>query len=115
MTEFSHTTGQRFGVPPTWDVIIPVSGAGDQHVGIMQNFTDAILDGVPLIAPAAEGIYSVELANAMLYSSLKEKTIDLPLSARTYARELRRLIAQSKPRKKTPRQTAKKRSAKSRK
>ena len=42
-----------FAAPPAWNVTIPVSGHGEQHIGILKNFADAILDGAPLIAPAA--------------------------------------------------------------
>jgi len=51
--------------------------------------------GVPLIAPASEGINSVELANAILLSSWTNKAIDLPLDATLYARWLKKKIAAS--------------------
>jgi hypothetical protein len=62
---------------------------------VLENFADAILQGTPLIAPAEEGIHSVELANAMLYSSLMGRPIDLPLDGAAYEVELKRLIANS--------------------
>ena len=54
----------------------------------MKNFVEAILDGAPLIAPAEEGIRSLELANAMIYSSFTGGTVELPLNAGTYERFL---------------------------
>jgi hypothetical protein len=57
---------------------------------------DAILDGTPLIAPAQEGLASVELANAMIYSGLKRQPVELPLDAALYAEELARLVANSR-------------------
>ena len=68
---------------------------GGQHAAILQNFADVILNGVPLIAPAAEGMASVELANAMLYSSFTQKPVRLPLDANAYERHLKRLIRTS--------------------
>lgn len=100
MSEFSRTTDQRFAIPDRWNVEIPVSGHGGQHNAIMENFTCAILDKAPLIAPAAEGIHSVELANAMIYSSFTKKTVELPLSAPAYERLLKKKIAGSTFRKK---------------
>jgi predicted dehydrogenase len=94
--EFSRTTRDCFGAPPVWHVEIPVAGPGEQHAGILKNFISAILDGEPLIAPAEEGLNSVELANAMLYSSLTGKTVPLPLDARAYERKLNQLIRDSK-------------------
>lgn len=60
MTEFSRTTILGFATPPVSDVRILLSGHGEQHNGVLKNFADAILDGVPLIASAEEGIHSVE-------------------------------------------------------
>lgn len=98
--KFLKTSKQSFAKPERWTIDIPCNGNGPQHIGILQNFTNAILFGEALIAPAEEGIHSVELANAMLYSSFKDTTVKLPLSAPAYAKHLKGLIAKSKPRKK---------------
>jgi hypothetical protein len=66
----------------------------------MQNFVNAILDGEPLIAPGEEGIQSVELANVMLYSSLTDQTVELPMDSAEYEKRLNQLIANSKVEKK---------------
>ena len=66
----------------------------------MQNFINAILDGEPLIAPGAEGIHSVELANVMLYSSLLGQTVELPMDSAAYEKRLNELIAASRHEKK---------------
>jgi len=63
---------------------------------VTQNFIDAILDDAPLIAPASEGTNSVELANAILYSSLENRTIELPLDGELYERKLTQLIKESR-------------------
>lgn len=94
--DFRRKTHTHFGKPPVWNVEIPVNGPGGQHTEILQNFVNAILDGTPLIAPAEDGIHSVELANAMLLSSLTEKTLDLPIDAAKFERTLRKLIATSR-------------------
>ncbi len=96
MREFSRTCPQAFAAPDVWNIDIPVNGCGGQHNEILQNFTNAILNGASLIAPAEEGINAVELACAMLYSSFTGKTVDLPLNPVAYARHLARLIAGSK-------------------
>lgn len=95
--EFSRATTERFGMPSLWNVEIPVAaGAGEAHAGVLNNFVAAILDGAPLLAPAAEGIRSIELANAMLYSSMAGKTVGLPLDGKAYERMLKKLIRESK-------------------
>jgi hypothetical protein len=52
------------------------------------------MDGRPLV-PAREGIHSVELANAILYSSLTAKPVSLPLDGQAYERRLKGLIRES--------------------
>lgn len=101
MTKFSHETKTVWSTPPNTEIVIPIEGTGGQHAAITQNFVDAILDGTPLVAQAVEGINSVELANAMLYSSLTKKTVDLPLNAAAYEKTLQGLIKKSRFKKKT--------------
>jgi|YelNatPaOPRAMG01_1025707.scaffolds.fasta_scaffold00167_11 predicted dehydrogenase len=96
MIEFSKNATSGFARPEVWNIEIPFDQSGAQHHLVTQNFVDAILDGTPLIAPAHEGIYSVEMANAILYSSLIDKAIDLPMDASAYEAMLNKLIAESK-------------------
>jgi predicted dehydrogenase len=93
---FSRTVKELFAAPHFESIEIEVDGCGGQHNEIRQNFVDAILDGAKLIAPAREGIHSVELANAMLFSSLTGKPVDLPMNGKAYERRLKRLIKESK-------------------
>ncbi|MEI6166349.1 MAG: Gfo/Idh/MocA family oxidoreductase [bacterium] len=101
VSDFLRNSPEKFGIPPVWDIQIPISGNGGQHPEVLQNFIDAIVSGVPLIAPAAEGIRSVELGNAMLYSSETGKTVEMPLDARAYERMLKKKITGSRFVKKT--------------
>src|SRR3984893_18027911 len=76
MSEFSRTDPGRFSAPETWEIQIPIAGHGHQHNGILVNFVSAILDQAPLIAPAREGIFSLELANSFLLSTLENRSIE---------------------------------------
>lgn len=96
MTEFSRDTKQGFGAPPVWFVDVPTGGGPAGHSVVTQNFVNAVLDGTPLIAPAEEGIKSVELANSMIYSGLKDVTVELPLDSAAYETVLKDLIANSR-------------------
>ena len=51
---------------------------------ITRNFARHILFGEALIAPGADGIYSLELANAVYLSSDRGKPVKLPLSRKAY-------------------------------
>jgi predicted dehydrogenase len=96
MLQFSRTAKIGFAKPEIWQCDIPFENAANGHAVLMQNFVNAILDQEPLIAPGEEGIHSVELANAILYSSLVEETIEMPLDSAAYERKLNQLIAESK-------------------
>ena len=96
MSELSRTTKGLYDTPKTTVKEIPASGHGEQHVGILRNFAEAILEGKPLVAPAAEGMRSVELANAMLLSSFEDRTIEMPLDGTIYEKALKHKIAGSK-------------------
>jgi predicted dehydrogenase len=95
MGDFSRITTEPFSMPKFTDRVIDVSGHGDQHLGILRNFAEAILNGAPLLAPAAEGLLSVELANAMLLSTFQDRTVELPLDGALYEQALREKIARS--------------------
>jgi predicted dehydrogenase len=96
MLQFSKAAKAGFAKPETWNVEVPYDSSGGQHHEVTQNFIDAILDDAPLIAPASEGTNSVELANAILYSSLENRTIELPLDGELYERKLTQLIKESR-------------------
>lgn len=93
--EFLRTSPERFQAPPTTTELIPIDGSGGQHSEVLSNFVSAILDGVPLVAPAPDGLASVELANAMLLSSVRERTVHLPLDPVEMQALLQELIDQA--------------------
>jgi hypothetical protein len=66
----------------------------------MENFVAAILDGAPLIAPGSEGVLSVELANAIVFSALEGREVALPLDGAAWERRLQALIESSRHEKK---------------
>ncbi len=96
MDEFSRAAETGFARPDTWHIEIPFDNAPAQHATLTRNFVEAILDHTPLIAPGEEGLRSVELANAILYSSLTGQTVEFPLDGAAYERQLNQLIAESR-------------------
>jgi predicted dehydrogenase len=94
--EFCKTTRESFPTVPTSKATIEVAEADPQcHKVIAQNFVDAILDGAELVAPAEEGLNSVELANAMIQSGLTGKAVNFPSDRAAYDRLLKKLIRES--------------------
>jgi hypothetical protein len=94
--DFVKNSPDRYARPPSTNERIALTAGGGHHNRILLNFTNAILDGEALIAPASEGLLSVELSNAMIYSGLTKQTVELPLDASLYATELERLVKSSR-------------------
>jgi predicted dehydrogenase len=96
MIELCKTAKLGFQKPEVWKIEIPIPPEPAQHATLTRNFVDAILDGTRLTAPGEEGIHSIELANAVLYSGLTGQTVELPMDSSAYERKLNELIASSK-------------------
>jgi predicted dehydrogenase len=92
VSEFTRTSTEMWGRPEVWSIQIPVEGVDLKHRGVTENFAQAILNKKELIAPGEEGINSLMLANAMLYSGLKNQVVDLPLDAKLYDKLLKDLV-----------------------
>ena len=93
--EWCKTSKIGFQKPETTVEEIPIPGADAPHATLMTNFVNAILDGEALIAPGAEGLGSVELANVMVYSGLKNEPVDLLMDGAAWEAQLNDLIANS--------------------
>lgn len=78
---------EEFEIPDQWGV---------QHVNVMINFTEAILEGKKLLAPGTDGINGVILSNAMHLSSWTGKDIELPFDEDLYLEELNKRIEAEK-------------------
>ena len=96
MLEFSRSAKGGFTKPEIWNVEIPFENAAAPHAQLMENFVAAALDGAPLIAPGSDGVNSVELANAIVFSALEGREVELPLDGLAWERRLKELIAGSR-------------------
>ena len=93
--EFNATYKGGFGEPKcTYEEIRP-QGENPQHVGILNNFANAILGLEPLFVDGREGLAGVTLMDSMLLSTWKDKMIDLPFDDDEYYAELQKRIAGS--------------------
>ncbi len=76
--EYRKTATEQFAkMKGTWKEIT-FDEPNTMHVGILNNFVEAIENGATLIAPGQEGIKSLSLSNAMYLSSWKKVAIELP-------------------------------------
>ena len=74
--EFNETYTGGFGNPECWKIEVPAPGPNPQHVGILNNFCDAVLHGKPLLAPGAEGIRGLSISNALHLSDWTGDWVD---------------------------------------
>lgn len=97
VSEFCATTDEMFGVPVVWEVDVPIdeNKGGTQHQKVIDAYINAIVKGTELVAKAEEGIKSIELANAMIYSSMKNESVTLPLDGNKFYDLLQDLIKNS--------------------
>lgn len=76
---------EEFEIPDQW---------GTQHVNVIINFTKAILEGTPLLAPGTDGIKGVTIANAMHLSSWLGKDVEIPFDEDLFLEELEKRKAE---------------------
>jgi predicted dehydrogenase len=95
MIEHSKTSKIGFSKPEVWNVDIPFDNATLPHAILMRNFVNAIREGEELIAPGTDGLNSVELANVLLYSSLVDQSIEMPMDGAAFEEKLNTLIKES--------------------
>jgi predicted dehydrogenase len=97
MFEFCQTSSASFDrVPGTSEEVAYEHHGQPGHAIITANFANAILHGEPLIGPAPEGLNSLTLSNAMMFSSYLGRPLDLPIDADAYEARLQELIRGSR-------------------
>ena len=76
--EFNKNNTIPFGVPECWECNVPVDfSGGEQHVGVLKHFADAILNGGELTAKGEEGLNSLTISNAIHLSAWTGETVDV--------------------------------------
>src|SRR5262249_59968895 len=74
--------------PPTVEVLPPIAGAPAGHEELYRDLARALAGSSPPIAPGSEAIVALELANAIIYSSLTGAEVTLPLDPAAYLERL---------------------------
>ncbi len=93
---FLKTAQNGFAEPKYSVETIKQSGENPQHVGILNNFADAILGKEKLYVDGTEGLKCVELINAMLLSAWEDKPVTLPVNENAYYKQLCKRIKTSR-------------------
>lgn len=82
--DYTYQTESAFSGPAFVKSEEKPDGKETAHAGILQNFTDAVLYGTPLLAPGAEGIFALSLCNAALLSAWTDDWVELPIDGAIY-------------------------------
>ena len=95
--EYLKTSEERFCGPKAEIVEVETDGKNYQHTGIIQNFTNAILGTEEQFVDGKEGVFGVELMNAIELSGWKDgEKVSLPVNEDEYLQELNKRRATSR-------------------
>ena len=91
--EFNATYKGGFGEPEKEVIEVETDGKNPQHLGILNNFANAVLGIEPLFVDGKEGIRGVQLMDAMLLSSFLGRDVEIPIDDELYLEELNKRVA----------------------
>jgi len=95
--EYSNNTTENFKKPAVEIIEPETDGLNLQHVGIINNFTEAILGKEKLFVEGTQGINGVELMNAIELSGWKHgEAVTIPVNEEEYLAELQKRVAVSR-------------------
>ena len=81
-----------FAKPKCEKIEFTFDNSGAQHQGILQNFTNHLINGEELLASGYEGINGLSICNAMMLSSWKNDWVNLPIDGDEFYTELKKRI-----------------------
>jgi len=86
ISEFTKTSTVAWSFPAVSEQAVEIPTGPSGHAEITRDFAKAITEGREPLAPGREGLWSLELSNAIIYSSYRNRAIELPLSRQAYNR-----------------------------
>ena len=95
VADHCRASRDMFGMPRFETETVAFEDDVNQHAVVLQNFVDAIVSGAPLMAPAREGLNSLELANGILLSAWLDAPVAFPFDRALYQRLLDDRVARS--------------------
>jgi predicted dehydrogenase len=94
--EFSATSKEPFATVKDSVSEVETDGKNPQHIGVINAFADAILNGGKLVADGREGIFGLTLSNAMHLSAFLGKEVEIPFDEDIFYDELMKRVATSR-------------------
>lgn len=93
LVEHIDHSPERFAAPAIIEEAVPLGSGLGKHIEVYQDLHRAIHTGTPVRADGNAGRMSLELANAIIYSSYTGAPVELPLDRAGYAALLAELQA----------------------
>ena len=93
--EFNATWKKGFGSPKHILEEVACEGIETGHVGVLNNWVDAIRTGAPLLVPGIEGINGLTLSNSFHLSQWTDNWVDLPINEDLFVELLNQRIKES--------------------
>ncbi len=90
------TSTEMFSAPAVHTETLTMPGDGGGHLAVYRDLHTAILEGRRPRCDGREALMSLELANAIILSSHRERTVSLPLDREAYADLLAELRSTSR-------------------
>lgn len=97
--EFSKINEELFGTVNSTKSVVETDGENLQHVGVLNAWANAILNGGKLVAEGKEGLNGLMLSNAMHLSSFLNSDIELPFDEDLFYSEIQKRVSSSKKKK----------------
>ena len=94
--EFCRNSEENFAIIPHDITVLEQTQKESAHIGILQNFANAILYGEELISPGYDGINEVQISNAAYLSSWKDQWVEIPVDKDEYYKNLSERVNNSK-------------------
>ncbi|MDD4547020.1 MAG: Gfo/Idh/MocA family oxidoreductase [Oscillospiraceae bacterium] len=85
-------------ITTTYHEIVPEE-VETAHTGILQNFTDAIINGTELLSPGYEGLNELSISNAAYLSAWTDEWVNLPIDQDEYLKQLKKRALASREKK----------------
>jgi predicted dehydrogenase len=99
LSKFTVENKSMWAAPKPERTEVPLPKREQGHIAVTRNFCRAILYGEPLVTPGAEGLWSLELANAMILSSYRKKAVRVPVNRNEYDELIEELKRKSRSKK----------------
>ncbi|MCX5642276.1 MAG: Gfo/Idh/MocA family oxidoreductase [Candidatus Omnitrophica bacterium] len=96
ISKHNATAKTMWGGPEIKEEKLKLPKTESGHKEIIRNFCAAIMGREKLLAPGAEGLWSIEFINALILSGKKEKPVNIPVNRKEYEKLLDGLKKKSK-------------------